>query len=358
MRSVEKPTTWLKSLEITTTFHSLESVSGISRKTLSGLSMNGHTDRAKQVRSTTLSALAKKKWLRGIRCFITIKQEAQMTISEAYDRYISEYLQIKGVDKNQVFHHRACLRYWLEIIGDKDISEIDLEDVALFQSKLKTHEQHRCNNTIHNYICDIRMMLKYWKLRGEDCLDFNLIPAPKKDAVVPAFLSAEEVQQIIDATDIIRTKFIISLLFSSGIRVSELVQLNRDSIKDGVFTVIGKGRKPRICFTDARTNYYMKQYLEARKDRSDALILTKDGTRASVSTIQLIIRNATDKARIHKHVSPHTFRHSFATNYIENGGNIRHLADLLGHASLNTTAHYTHIVNNDLYREYRKFHTV
>lgn len=281
-----------------------------------------------------------------------------MTFSKAYKRYIAEYLEIKGVDKNQLFHNKACIRYWCEIIGDKELEDIDLSDIARFQSKLRTYGQHRCTNTIHNYICNLRMMLKYWKLRGADCLDYSLIPAPKKDAVLPAFLSADEVREIINSTDIIRTKFIVSLLFSSGIRVSELVQLNRDSIKpDGSFTVIGKGRKPRICFSDARSEYFRKKYLEQRTDRLDALIITKDGTRASASTIQLAIRNATERAGIKKKVSPHTFRHSFATNYIENGGNIRHLADLLGHASLNTTAHYTHLVNGDLMREYRAFHS-
>lgn len=280
-----------------------------------------------------------------------------MKYSEAHKRYITEYLEIKGVDKNQVFHHRACIRYWCQIIGDKELPDITLEDISRFQSELRTYGQHRCNNTIHNYICNLRMMLKYWKLRGEDCLDYSLIPAPKKDAVLPAFLSAKEVQQIIDATDIIRTKFIISLLFSSGIRVSELVQLNRNSINNRSFTVIGKGRKPRICFSDARSEYYMKKYLSGRKDRLEALIITKDGTRASASTIQMVVRNACEKAGITKKVSPHTFRHSFATNYIENGGNIRHLADLLGHASLSTTQHYTHLVNGDLMREYMKFHS-
>ena len=102
----------------------------------------------------------------------------------------------------------------------------------------------------------------------------------------------------------------------------------------------------------------MELYLKTRTDRLDALIATKDGTRASASTIQMVIRNACAKAGINKKVSPHTLRHSFATNYLGNGGNVRHLADLLGHESLNTTAHYTHIVDNDLMREYRKHHSI
>lgn len=280
-----------------------------------------------------------------------------MRLSEAYRRYIGEYLQIKGVDENQLVHFRAGIRIWCETIGDLELSEITLEMVARFKTELKTYGRHRCDNTVRNYICNLRMVLKYWKLRGEPCLDYELIPAPKREPVIPSYLSADEVQKIIDSTDIVRTKFIISILYASGIRVSELVQLNRDTIQDGMFTVIGKGRKPRIAFLDARSSFYLEKYLSQRKDRLDALIVTKDGTRASASTIQLIVRNAAERAGIEKKVTPHTLRHSFATNYISNNGNIRHLADMLGHASLNTTAHYTHIVNNDLRREYAKFHT-
>lgn len=280
-----------------------------------------------------------------------------MKVSEAIKRYNTEYLAIKGVDENQQIHIKALSRLWVEIVGDMELENLSLEAIGAFKSGLATYGRYRCHNTVRNYLCELRMVLKYWKMRGEPCIDYELIPAPKREPVIPAYLSAEEVDRIIKASDLVRTKFIISLLYSSGIRVSELVQLNRDTIKDGCFTVIGKGKKPRICFLDARSRLYMEKYLSERKDRSEALIITKEGYRAGAGTIQMVVRNACEKAGIKKKVSPHTLRHSFATNYISNGGNIRHLADLLGHESLNTTAHYTHLVNNDLYREYRQYHT-
>lgn len=280
-----------------------------------------------------------------------------MKLSEAYRRYVGEYLEIKGVDENQLVHFRAGIRIWCETVGDKELEKITLKDVARFKTNLKTYGRHRCENTVRNYICNLRMVLKYWKLRGEPCIDYELIPAPKREPVLPAFLTAEEVASMIDASDRVRTKLIVSLLYSSGIRISELIQLNRDSVRDGQFTVVGKGRKPRVAFCDARSEFYLKMYLSTRKDRLDALIVTKDGTRASASTIQMVVRNAAERAGIEKKVTPHTLRHSFATNFIGNNGNIRHLADMLGHASLNTTAHYTHLLNNDLRREFLKFHT-
>lgn len=281
-----------------------------------------------------------------------------MLLSEAVERYIIEYLIIKGVDDNQVVHYRSMSRLFCEIVGDKNLNIITLEDVAEFQNKLHYVEKNRCNNTVRNYICELRMILRYWGLRGEDCLNYELIPSPNREPNVPAFLTAEEVQRLIDSTDLIRTKLVISLLYSSGIRVSELQQLNRDSIRDGQFTVIGKGRKVRICFIDDRTEQFLKEYLSQRKDRSEALLVGAQSQRISVSTIQLIIRNATEKAGLKKKITPHTFRHSFATNYISNDGNIRHLASLLGHSSVNTTAHYSHLVDNDLKAAYQRHHSV
>lgn len=281
-----------------------------------------------------------------------------MKISEAFNLYIRDYLELKGVDKHQIWHYKALGRYARTILGDIELEDLKIEDVALFQTKLRTFEVCRCNNTMNNYVSSFRMVLKYWRRRGLDCLDYTLIPVPKRDPVIPSFLTAAEVSKIIASTDITRTKLIVSLLYSSGIRVSELTQLNRDAIKNRQFTVVGKGRKPRICFIDARTEIFLKEYLNKRKDRLDALITTKDGTRASNSTIQLIIRNATEKADLKKKVSPHTFRHSFATNFIENNGNVRYLAALLGHSNIQTTAHYTHIVNGDLKKIYQKFHSI
>ena len=281
-----------------------------------------------------------------------------MRISQAYHRYIREYLEIKGVDFNQITHYKAAARLWCEIVGDIELSEITLEDVRKFSIGLKTYGRHRGTNTVAYYIKELRVVLRYWRLRGEDVLDSDIIPIPKREPNTPTFLPKDEVELMIKSSDLIRTKFVISLLYASGIRVSELVSLNRDDMLADSFTIIGKGKKRRICFLDARTKKYMELYLSGRRDRSEALITTSEGNRASKSTIQLVVRNAAERAGIKKKVSPHTLRHSFATNYIGNDGNIRHLAVMMGHNSIQTTAQYTHLVDNDLMREYRKFHSV
>lgn len=281
-----------------------------------------------------------------------------MKISVAYMRYINEYLEIKGVDFNQITHYKAAARLWCEIVGDKEIADISMEDIAKFSSGLKTYGRRRGNNTVAYYIKELRVVLRYWRIRGEKVLDSEIIPIPKREPNTPSFLSKEEVDLMIKSSSILRTKFVISLLYSSGLRVSEVKKLNRDSIVNRQFTVIGKGKKERLGFIDARTEQYMIKYLSSRQDGSVALLVSAQGERLSVSTIQLIVKNAARRAGITKKVSPHTLRHSFATNFISNDGNIRHLAILMGHNSIETTATYTHLVNNDLMREYCLHHTI
>ena len=281
-----------------------------------------------------------------------------MRISEAYYRYIREYLEIKGVDFNQITHYRAAARLWCEIVGDKELSEITMEDVHAYASGLKTYGRHRGVNKVAYYIKELRVVLRYWRIRGEEVIDSDIIPIPKREPNTPTFLTKDEVDLMIKSSDLVRTKFVVSLLYASGIRVSELVSLNRSDMLSDSFTIIGKGKKRRICFLDARTKKYMELYLRGREDRSEALITTAEGNRASKSTIQLIVKNAAARAGITKKVSPHTLRHSFATNYIGNDGNIRHLAVMMGHNSIQTTAQYTHLVDNDLLREYRRYHSI
>lgn len=137
-----------------------------------------------------------------------------------------------------------------------------------------------------------------------------------------------------------------------------MLQLDRGQIVNRQFTVIGKNDKARLCFIDSRTDELMHDYLAWRKDNCRALFVTKKTkTRMTPTNVQLLVKNTAQRAGIEKHVTPHTLRHSFATNYLENDGNIRYLSTLLGHACLNTTAHYAHVVDNQLREHYMEAHT-
>lgn len=278
-----------------------------------------------------------------------------MTISEAFDSYKLNYMAIRHQSIRILETHEVCKRQLIQQLGNKDMADITVADISNWVKEL---HKTRCLNTVRNYITRLRVVADYMALLGLPSIQARLIPIPKREATVPSFLTPSEVEAMIACSYNLRNAFTISLLYSSGIRLSELIQLNRDQINDRRFTVIGKGNKPRLCFIDKRTEQLMEQYLKTRTDRADALIISAvNKQRMTPTNVQLLIRNSATRAGITKKVTPHTLRHSFATNFLRNNGNMRYLSTMLGHASLDTTMMYAHVVDNDLQKQYEKYHT-
>lgn len=287
-----------------------------------------------------------------------------MKISEAFDQY-RYHATIEGQSRRVVEHTDYVKRKMVELLGDIELAKLDIEKVyqwrqfMIYKRSKNGKPIKRRPNSLRCDILRLRCMLKYMQALGVKCLDWELVPIPKHEDTVRTFLEPDEVAEMINGATSVRNKAMLSLLYSSGVRVSELVSLNRDSIHDRCFTVVGKGKKSRLCFIDERTEGLLAEYLKSRADNSNALFVSNEyKERLSVSTVQFIIRYARQKLGINKAVTPHTFRHSFATNYIKNNGDIRPLSKLLGHANLETTAIYTHIEDNELRRYYNQFHTV
>lgn len=278
-----------------------------------------------------------------------------MLISDAFDSYKKNYMAVRHQSIRILETHEVCKRQLVQFLGDKDMAEITIDDVARWEKWLN---KSRCLNTVRNYITRLRVVADYMALLGLPSIKAALIPIPRREATVPAFLTPSEVEAMIACSYSLRNAFTISLLYSSGIRLSELIQLNRGQIVDRQFTVIGKGNKPRLCFIDERTEHLMEHYLRTREDRADALIISaQNKARMTPTNVQLLIRNSAMRAGITKKVTPHTLRHSFATNFLRNNGNMRYLSTMLGHASLDTTMMYAHVVDNDLKDQYKKYHT-
>lgn len=216
----------------------------------------------------------------------------------------------------------------------------------------------RTQNTIRGLLTRIRMVLRYLELRNIPCLKADLLPIPKRIDTIPSFLTPQEVNSMIQSAYSLRNKFIISLFYSSGIRLSEFLQLNREQIYDRRFSVVGKGGKARLCFIDKRTEQLMEKYLSRRTDNCSALVVSHlHHERMTATNVQLLIKNSARRAGIKKKVTPHTLRHSFATNFLQNNGNLRYCQEMLGHSSIETTMKYSHVTNTDLEKQYKKFHT-
>ncbi|HYE60027.1 MAG TPA: tyrosine-type recombinase/integrase, partial [Candidatus Kapabacteria bacterium] len=172
-----------------------------------------------------------------------------------------------------------------------------------------------------------------------------------------------------------RDKSILELLFSTGLRVSELINLKRDNVnlKRDEFTVTGKGRKSRVVFLSEQAKYWIKKYIDARKDVNPYLFISHDkrqGKRVNPTkkgggghdepltqrSVQRIVQKYAKVAGITKSVTPHTLRHSYATDLLQNGADIRSVQTMLGHSSITTTQIYTHITDRELLNIHKKFH--
>lgn len=196
---------------------------------------------------------------------------------------------------------------------------------------------------------------------------FKLIKNPKKDKKLPNFLQSDELQKIFDSIDIetplgIRNRLIVELLYASGLRVSELSNLTIDKINISTkeIRVLGKGSKERIVFFGDYAKKYLNLYLEEsrpilkNKSKTNILLLNNNGDPLSTRGIQLVIDNVVRDAALKHNISPHVLRHTFATDLLNNGADLKSVQELLGHSSLSTTQIYTHITNERLRSVYLK----
>jgi len=155
-----------------------------------------------------------------------------------------------------------------------------------------------------------------------------------------------------------RNKAIIALLYSSGIRVSELCALNIADIRGDTFTVNGKGNKLRPCFIDKRAKYWLEVYLSERTDNHEALFLTQTGERMTCGRVQEIFKYMRKAANIKEPIHPHTMRHSYAVNLLKNGCHLFTLSKLMGHSSVQTTQAYLQLEDPELKEAYLRYHTI
>lgn len=225
------------------------------------------------------------------------------------------------------------------------------------------------------YLIALRGFLKYLAKRSINSLDPSLVELPHVIRKQVTFLHFDEVERLLDQIDTstetgLRDRAIIELLFSGGLRVSELIKLNRDSINldRREFIVRGKGSKDRPVFISPAAADWVSAYLDERKDTLAPLFLNNSRHQGEVDTsgnfrrltarsVERIVEKYARAAGITKHVSPHTLRHSFATDLLMNGADIRSVQTMLGHADISTTQIYTHVTDPHLKEVHERFHT-
>jgi integrase/recombinase XerD len=223
---------------------------------------------------------------------------------------------------------------------NKPVEELNEDDVKAYLSEMF---DTKSKNTIMLAAASLKFYFQQVLKK-----DFNGIPLPKKDKRLPEVLTKDEVRNLIDSTDTIKSRLILSLLYSTGLRVSEIVNLKVEDLNLGEKTGWvrkGKGSKDRLLMMSESLAEEIKDYLASRKENK--YIFSKEKP-LTTRNIQKIIQGTRKRAGINKKVTPHTLRHSFATHLLEQGIDIRVIQEMLGHSSLSTTQVYTHVSSDQL----------
>lgn len=292
-----------------------------------------------------------------------------------------EYVEVeRGRAKRTAENYYLYMQRLQEFAGDITVDRINSELIRKYRLWLNRYvdEQGReLSRITQNYhLIALRSFLKYCAIRDIETLDAAKIDLPKVVKKQVSFLSFEEVSRLFAAVDTntktgLRDKAILELLFSGGLRVSELCNLNRDHInlKRREFTVRGKGQKDRPIFISPAAAEALSEYLDSRTDTAIPLFINEsrnivedahakngENRRLKPRSVQRIVSSYARLAGITKKVSPHTLRHSFATDLLMNGADIRSVQSLLGHSNIATTQIYTHITDPHLREIHAKFH--
>ncbi len=298
---------------------------------------------------------------------------------------VENFLDHCEVGKNQsprtlqnYHHYLSRFQKWAGDISPKDISLDSVQKYRLHLNRLTDEKGGTLGIKTQNYhIIALRAFLKYLAKNDIESLSAEKIELSKIPARTVEYLTREELERMFEQPDTsnikgLRDLAIMETLYSTGLRVSELANLNRAQVDldRREFMVRGKGRKPRIVFLSTRAVERLREYFSSRTDNFEPVFLNhgrgKAGSidditlsekhRLTTVSIENIVRTTALHAGIIKKVTPHILRHSFATELLINGADIRSVQEMLGHASITTTQIYTHITNQRLHEVHEKFH--
>ncbi len=294
---------------------------------------------------------------------------------------LSDFLVYLEVERNRSERTVKNYDFYLRrfFIWAKNVSpeKITLDLVRQYRVWLNRYKDERGKsmkkNTQNYHLIALRSLLKYLSKRDVKTLAPEKIELARMPERSVAFLDSGELERLLEAPlkggeDLVRLrdKTILEMLFSTGLRVSELAGLKKDTInlKREEFTVRGKGDKPRVVFLSNQARYWLEKYLAKRKDMSPFLFTSHDRAGKgrdydgglTPRSVQRIVEHYARAAGITKRITPHTVRHTFATDLLRNGADIRSVQTLLGHSSITTTQIYTHITDERLREVYNAFH--
>jgi len=283
--------------------------------------------------------------------YLEIERGRSLKTIENYDRYLSSFLNFVKIDKPQAISDELVRQY------------------RLWLNRQMTNTNNNLKKRTQNYyLIALRGFLKYLVKREIKSLSPERIELAKVSERSLDLITVNELKRLLEAPDLkiltgLRDKAILELLFSTGLRVSELCALDSDiDLNKDEMSVRGKGDKVRVVFFSDTAKQSVKNYLSKRKDMSEALFVSentkikKGNSRLTPRSVERIVKYYAIKAGITKKVTPHIIRHSFATDLLQNGADLRSVQMMLGHSNISTTQIYTHMTDKHLRETHKKFH--
>ncbi len=300
-----------------------------------------------------------------------------------------EYLEIeRNVSKLTIRNYRHYLNRFLgfltgqsptpsvKSVKNSDVTAENIRQYRLYLSRFTDERNLSLKRITQNYhLIALRSFLKYLGKRGITAMAPDQIDLPKAESRSIKFLEREAVERLLNMPEIskpegLRDKAIFEVLFSTGLRVSELVSLNRGQVNldRREFGVIGKGRRARVVFLSETAAEWLKRYIASRKDALQPLFIRYSGKkpaegdrtgqslRLTARSVQRMVEKYVRKARLPIKITPHGLRHSFATDLLSSGADLRAIQELLGHKNVSTTQIYTHVTNPQLRQIHERFH--
>lgn len=293
-------------------------------------------------------------------------------------QYLEDFKSYLLVEKN--FSQHTAKAYYSDILSylvwleDLECTQVNFSKVREYLHFIQRFEYKK--TTVVRKIASLRTFYKYlYRERLVDSNPATNLTAPKRPKSLPKFLTKDEIEKILNSVKIdtpagFRNKAILELLWATGMRVSELSGLNFGNLnlESNEITVFGKGAKERIVLVSERAKKYLTRYIDSARSLiakgftlepitdSTPVFINNTGYRLQNRTIRNVINDIVNSIKLPKHVTPHMFRHSFATRLIENGADLRVVQELLGHASISNTQIYTHVSTQHLKDVYQEAH--
>ena len=296
-------------------------------------------------------------------------------MNEISKRYLQEfklYIEVeRNFSKHTVTAYSSDILSFLIWLRDGNIQDVTYETIREYL--LYIRQFNYLKTTTARKIASLRTFYRF--LYRERVIETNPaagVHSPKKGKSLPEFLTEAEIEQVLNNIKMespagYRNRTILELLYATGMRVSELSSLNFENLNlaENEIKVFGKGAKERIVLVSNRAKNFLETYIKTvrylifkdeKPDLNSPVFINKTGYRLQPQSIRLAVREVVDKTELPKHVTPHVFRHSFATKLLENGADLRVVQELLGHSSISNTQIYTHVSNERLRQAYNNAH--